>query len=293
MIDRPLKGAAFGYVRISKSDRADPSLSPEAQTLVIRRYCDEHRLELKEVFQDENTSGGQEIARRPAGQHLVRQLAHYTAKGCHVVVARADRAWRSVRDGLATIQAWEKAGIHVHILNLPIPDLNTPMGKLMVTIMLAVAEWERGEIRSRTAASLQHRKGKLLKYTKVCPHGYRVVPPGALLPEHEDMLTVFLIDKWANEGRISTHKIAARLTELDRPLPPGTSELPPGRRLPSMLGRSWNQKTVHSLGKRVASDTQYRTECMREVVSARSRGWLEPDPLLGSERAALAAGETA
>lgn len=66
-----------------------------------------------------------------------------------MVVTKLDRFARTATDGAKTVQELVERGVEVHVLNMGRAD-NTPMGKLMVTIMFAFAEFERDMIVERT-----------------------------------------------------------------------------------------------------------------------------------------------
>lgn len=69
--------------------------------------------------------------------------------GDKLVVTKLDRFARTAADGAKTIQGLVAKGVEVNILNMGRAD-NTPMGKLMITILLAFAEFERDMIVERT-----------------------------------------------------------------------------------------------------------------------------------------------
>jgi DNA invertase Pin-like site-specific DNA recombinase len=287
---------AFGYVRLSKEDADKPSQSPAVQREAIVAYCRRNDLELREVFVDVGVSGAVPIGKRPGGLELCRRLAHRTARGAHVVVAKVDRAWRKASDALSCVDDWQRAGIGVHLLNLPEPHVTSPAGRMMLGMLAIFAEWERGQISERTTAAIRHRKKAGRRFNRAVPLGYELVAGGALIPCREDCLTAHLIDVWSNQARLSGDKVATRLLELDRPVPPGgvrgdkgrLAWLPPEERRPSKLGQRWHQKTVWSVAKRMTDDEQYRTEVLREVGAARAAGWTEPDPLGPAVRERLA-----
>ena len=66
-----------------------------------------------------------------------------------MIVTKLDRIARSVTQGIELVNALIEKGVIVHILNMGIMD-NTPTGKLIRTIMLAFAEFERDMIVERT-----------------------------------------------------------------------------------------------------------------------------------------------
>lgn len=66
------------------------------------------------------------------------------------MVCKLDRFARTAPEGALVVRELVSKGIKVNILNMGVAD-NTPMGKVMVTVMLAFAEYERDMIAERTA----------------------------------------------------------------------------------------------------------------------------------------------
>jgi DNA invertase Pin-like site-specific DNA recombinase len=66
------------------------------------------------------------------------------------MVTRLDRLARSTRDPLNTLDAIGKAGAGFRSLNDQWADTTTPHGKLMITILGGLAEFERSLILART-----------------------------------------------------------------------------------------------------------------------------------------------
>ena len=66
----------------------------------------------------------------------------YVREGDIFVVAKLDRLARSVADLMTILQTLERKRVGVRILNLGM-DTQTPTGKLMLTVLGAVAQFER------------------------------------------------------------------------------------------------------------------------------------------------------
>ena len=81
---------------------------------------------------------------RPEFSKLMKQIH----EGDTLTVTKLDRFARTAVDGIRTIQELIERGVIVNVLNMGRAD-NSPMGKLMVTILLAVAEFERDTILER------------------------------------------------------------------------------------------------------------------------------------------------
>ena len=126
----------YGYARVSTFGQAREGNSLEGQIEQLRREgCEK-------IFADSFT--GTEM-NRPEFSKLMNVLQH----GDRLVVAKLDRFARTAGDGINMIRELLNRGVAVHILNMGLID-NTPTGKLMVTVMLGFAEFERDMIIERT-----------------------------------------------------------------------------------------------------------------------------------------------
>lgn len=73
------------------------------------------------------------------------------------VACKLDRFARTATEGTGIVRDLVERGIRVNVLNMGIAD-NTPMGKMMVTVMLAFAEYERDMIVERTQSGKAARR---------------------------------------------------------------------------------------------------------------------------------------
>jgi DNA invertase Pin-like site-specific DNA recombinase len=78
--------------------------------------------------------------------------------GDTIIVTRLDRLARSTLDLLHTVEAITKAGAGFRSLADAWADSTTPHGKLMLTVLGGLAEFERSLIMSRTQAGIQRAK---------------------------------------------------------------------------------------------------------------------------------------
>lgn len=98
--------------------------------------------------------------------------------GDTLVVTKLDRIARSARDGIEIIDDLLNRGVTINVLNMGKFD-NTPTGRLIRTIFLAFAEFERDMIVQRTS------EGKEVARSR---EGYREGRPEAALPEFQKFL---------------------------------------------------------------------------------------------------------
>ena len=73
-----------------------------------------------------------------------------------VLVWKLDRAFRSTLHALATLRDLEHAGVGFASLTQPELDTTSPTGRLVFTILAAVAEMERELIRDRVKEGMRH-----------------------------------------------------------------------------------------------------------------------------------------
>lgn len=123
----------IGYARVSS----------DGQTLDVQ----EHELAAAgcDRVYAEKASGARAIDRR----QLTKLLADVKA-GDTVIVTRLDRLARSTRDLLNILDHFEKAGVAFKSLHDTWADTSTSHGKLMLTVLGGLAEFERDLIRKRT-----------------------------------------------------------------------------------------------------------------------------------------------
>lgn len=145
--------AVIGYVRVSTGDQ-----SVEAQRHSIDQL---HKVE--EWFSDDGVSGGVRAAERPGFAALIK----YVRKGDTLIVGAVDRLGRDTLDVLATVHALQMKGVAIISIREGF-DLSTAIGKAMLTMLAAVAELERSNIRARQMAGIQRAKaeGKALGRAK-------------------------------------------------------------------------------------------------------------------------------
>lgn len=127
----------YGYARVSTKGQDRYGNSLEAQEKLLREAGAEKIL-------CESFTGTKK--NRPQLDKLMGMVC----AGDMVVMTKLDRMARSTRDGLDIIDEFLSKGVEINILNMGKFD-NSPSGKLMRTIFLAFAEFERDMIVARTA----------------------------------------------------------------------------------------------------------------------------------------------
>lgn len=168
---------AYGYGRAST---ADQSLTLEAQHERVEAYCKSQGMTLAKWITDPATSGRSLFAKRKGGSELCEEIRKGEAKA--VVIAKLDRAFRNTLDCLKTMQEWHAKGVAVHVLDMGV-NTSTNTGQLFLTILAAVAEFERNLIAERTAIAMQNGQSNGKRVSSIPPYGYEIDTDSPLHPK--------------------------------------------------------------------------------------------------------------
>lgn len=79
-----------------------------------------------------------------------------------IAALKLDRLFRNAADCLSTVEAWDKAGIAMHLVDIggASVDTSSAMGRFFLTVMAGAAEMERNQIRERTSLAMQHMRDR-------------------------------------------------------------------------------------------------------------------------------------
>jgi site-specific DNA recombinase len=113
-----------------------------------KKYCEIKRWENYDIFTEIQSTRKQ----RPVLQNLLKQCRQ--GKYDTIIVFRLDRAWRSSRQFIMDFDSLSARGCNV-ISVMEGLDPTTPIGKAMMTILVALAELERENISLATKQRLE------------------------------------------------------------------------------------------------------------------------------------------
>ena len=139
------------YARVSTTAGQDPAM----QLRELRDYVERRGWEIAGVYVDKGISGAKE--NRP---ELGRLMADAHRRRFDVVVCwKFDRFARSVSHLLRALETFNSLGIAFVSLSEQI-DTTTPAGKMVFTVLGAVAELERELIRERVRSGIANARAK-------------------------------------------------------------------------------------------------------------------------------------
>jgi DNA invertase Pin-like site-specific DNA recombinase len=162
-----MKRAAL-YCRVSTKGHGQTT---DTQALALREYAERRGFQIADEYRDEGVSGAKD--RRP---ELDRMMADARKRRFDaVLVARFDRFARSTKHLVLALEEFQALGIDFISLNESI-DTSTPMGRMVFTVIAAVAELERSIIRERVQAGVDRarRQGKRFGRPAVIVDRHRV-----------------------------------------------------------------------------------------------------------------------
>lgn len=134
-----------GYIRVSTVRQAEDGTSLEHQRSVLTAAGAE------QIFEDAGVSG--KNTSRPELTTMQRTLR----KGDEVLITKLDRLGRNTLDLLSIARDWKTRGITLTVVEQGISTTGA-MGELMLTLLGAIAEFERTQILERTAAGREAAK---------------------------------------------------------------------------------------------------------------------------------------
>lgn len=140
------------YARVSTANNGqDPSM----QTRELGEYCEHRGWQIVGEYVDLGISGAKE--KRPELDRLMADA--HRCRFDVVIVWKFDRFARSVSHLLRALETFNSLGIAFVSLSEQI-DTTTPTGKMVFTVLGAVAELERSLIAERVRAGLRNAKAK-------------------------------------------------------------------------------------------------------------------------------------
>lgn len=144
-----MTGRTFAYCRVSTTEQ-----TTENQILAIRNAGYDV---IDSRIVSETISGSSKAADRKQFSNLIEQKLE---SGDTLIVLKLDRLGRDNIDVQQTISQLTQRGIRVICLDLPVSDLSSSEGKLMLQMFSAFAEFERNRIRERTQEGLARAKAE-------------------------------------------------------------------------------------------------------------------------------------
>lgn len=219
------------YARVSTDEQARSGHSISLQIDKLRSWANLFEHEVVAEIVDDGESA--KNLKRKGIRNALEMLTSGRADG--LVIAKLDRLTRNLGDWVSLIANYfgEKMGKELFSLGDAI-DTTTAGGRLVLNVLLSVAQWEREAIGERTRAALQHKLAKNKRAGEV-RYGWSLLDDGdTLVPNVDEQQIINRILTNRESGK-SLRQIA---DELNRD------------KIPAKKGGKWTHSSVASVCKK-------------------------------------------
>ena len=185
----------YTYKRVSTAMQID-GYSLDAQRARMKAYADFNDYEIVGEYEDAGKSG-----KSIEGRLQFRQMMEDVKSGkdniSYVLVFKLSRFGRNAADVLSTLQVMQDFGVNLICVEDGI-DSSTDAGKLMISVLSAVAEIERENIRVQTMEG-RIQKAREGKWNGgFAPYGYQLVNGKLEINEEEAVAVRTIYDQYVN-----------------------------------------------------------------------------------------------
>ena len=162
--------------------------SLDAQKTKMKAFCDYNEYEIAGEYEDAGKSG-KSIEGRVSFNQMMEDIKSGKDGVSYVLVFKLSRFGRNAADVLATLQVMQDFGVNLICVEDGI-DSSKDAGKLMISVLSAVAEIERENIRVQTM------EGKW--NGGFAPYGYSLIDGKLEVNEKEAVAIRMIFDQYVN-----------------------------------------------------------------------------------------------
>ncbi|WP_035299851.1 recombinase family protein [Brevibacillus thermoruber] len=155
------------YVRVSTEEQAKEGFSVAAQRERLLAYIRSQGWTLADIYADEGESA--KDTRRPALQRMLADVRQ--GRVDVVLVYRLDRLTRSVLDLYRLLSQFERHGVRFKSCT-EVYDTTTAIGRLFITLVAALAQWERENLAERVKLGMEQMVRERKRPGGPPPYGY-------------------------------------------------------------------------------------------------------------------------
>ncbi len=164
-----------GYARVSTEEQAREGISMHAQRERLEAYCTAHNYDLIAFETDNGVSGKIPPAKRPGLARALALVSKGEADG--LLALKLDRLSRRTRDVLDLVDDSRRGGWRLISVSEQL-DTGSAAGRLVVTVLAALAEMEREQAAERTRFALDAIARQGRARSRFVPFGYRTAAGG-------------------------------------------------------------------------------------------------------------------
>ena len=187
------------YTRVSTSMQVD-GYSLDAQREKLRKYAEYEGMTIVGEYSDEGFSG-KNIQGRHEFQRMLADIEACKDGISFVLVFKLSRFGRNAADVLNSLQIMQDFGVNLICVEDGI-DSSKDSGKLMISVLSAVAEIERENIRTQTMAGREQKAREGKWNGGFAPYGYKLENGQLLIADDEVEVIRIIFDRYihTNDG---------------------------------------------------------------------------------------------
>ena len=183
------------YTRVSTSMQVD-GYSLDAQKDKLKKYAEFQDMVVAGEYSDEGKSG-KNIEGRPQFMQMLKDIESGKDKVEFVLVFKLSRFGRNAADVLSSLQRMQDFGVNLICVEDGI-DSSKDSGKLMISVLSAVAEIERENILVQTMEGRRQKAREGKWNGGFAPYGYKLENGYLYIAEDEAEVIRIIYDKYVN-----------------------------------------------------------------------------------------------
>lgn len=183
------------YTRVSTTMQID-GYSLDAQKTKMKAFYDYNEYEIAGEYEDAGKSG-KSIEGRIAFNQMMDDIKSGKDEVSYVLVFKLSRFGRNAADVLATLQVMQDFGVNLICVEDGI-DSSKDAGKLMISVLSAVAEIERENIRVQTMEGRMQKAREGKWNGGFAPYGYSLIDGKLEVNEEEAVAIRTIFDQYVN-----------------------------------------------------------------------------------------------
>ena len=170
--------------------------SLDAQKTKMKAFCDYNEYEIAGEYEDAGKSG-KSIEGRVSFNQMMEDIKSGKDGVAYVLVFKLSRFGRNAADVLATLQVMQDFGVNLICVEDGI-DSSKDAGKLMISVLSAVAEIERENIRVQTMEGRMQKAREGKWNGGFAPYGYSLIDGKLEVNEEEAVAIRMIFDQYVN-----------------------------------------------------------------------------------------------
>ncbi|MEN3132961.1 recombinase family protein [Bacillus cereus] len=214
------------YVRVSTQEQAREGFSIPAQLESLRAFCKSQHWKIVEEYKEEGKSA--KSTDRPQIQKMLKDMRN--KKFELVLVHKLDRFTRSVSDLYNLLEYMEKYEVNFRSAT-EVYDTTTAMGRLFITLVAALAQWERENLAERVKFGIEQMIDEGKRPGGHSPYGYKFDKFFNCTVIENEAKWVVKVFNWYIQG-LGYRKIAKRLNDHN---------------VPPRIAKKWTTASIYKL----------------------------------------------